>query len=85
MREDLAQAGLRWVPVTTWLSLRVAASLVVGLITYAVFGVLVLGLVGCLACYHLVGLVLEHQRRRRQRHAEGARQERAAACAPDLR
>lgn len=66
VREDLAQAGLRWLSVGTWLSLRVAASLVAGLIAYAAFGVLVLGLVGCLACYHLIGLVLEHQRRRRQ-------------------
>ena len=66
VREDLAQTGLRWLPVTTWLSLRVAASVMVGVIAYAAFGVLVLGLVGCLACYHLIGLVLEQQRRRRQ-------------------
>src|SRR5262249_17961188 len=66
VREDLAQAGLRQLPVTTWLSLRVAASVVVGVIAYAAFGVLILGLVGSLACYHLVGLFLEHERRRRQ-------------------
>jgi tight adherence protein B len=66
VREDLAQAGMSWLPAEAWIGLRVAASLVMALIAYLAFGVLVLGLVGCLATYHLLGLGLERRRRRRQ-------------------
>ena len=65
-REDLAQAGMPWLPVEAWIALRVGASLIAGLIAYLVFGVLVLGLVASLAGYHLLGLAMEHRRRSRQ-------------------
>ncbi len=65
-REDLAQAGMPWLPAEAWIALRIGGSLVVALLVYLVFGVLVLALVGCLATYHLLGLGLERRRRRRQ-------------------
>lgn len=65
-REDLAQAGLPWLPAEAWIALRIAGSLVAGVIAYLVFGVVVLALVGCLATYHLLGLGLERRRRGRQ-------------------
>ena len=65
-REDLAQAGMPWLPVEAWMALRVGGSLVAGLIAYLAFSVLVLALVACLACYHLLGLAMEHRRRSRQ-------------------
>jgi tight adherence protein B len=65
-REDLAQAGMSWLPVAGWITLRACGSLIAGLVAYLAFGVLVLGLVACLASYHLLGLAMEHQRRRRQ-------------------
>src|SRR5262249_61681493 len=65
-RGDLAQAGMPWLSVETWIALRVGASLVAALIAYLAFGVLVLGVVASLACYHLLGLAMEHRRRSRQ-------------------
>jgi tight adherence protein B len=65
-REDLAQAGIPWLPAEAWITLRVGGSLVVALLGYFAFGVLVLALVGGLASYHLLGLGLERRRRRRQ-------------------
>ncbi len=62
-REDLAQAGMPWLGAEAWITTRLVASAVVGFLSYVAFGVAVLGLVGCLATYHLLGLALEHRRR----------------------
>jgi tight adherence protein B len=63
---DLTQAGLERVPLAAWLGFRGGVALVGGLLAYLIFGVLVLGLVVAIVCYHLVGLALETQRRRRR-------------------
>ena len=63
-REDLAQAGLSWVSVRSWLGFRIGAALLVGVAGFALFRVLVLGLLGVLVTYHLLGLALEALRRR---------------------
>ncbi len=63
-REDLAQAGLSWVSVRSWLGFRISAALLVGVAGLALFRVLVLGLLGVLVTYHLLGLGLEAVRRR---------------------
>ena len=65
-REDLAQAGMPWLSVEAWIAVRVGGSLIAGLAAYLAFGVLVLGVVASLACYHLLGLAMEHRRRSRQ-------------------
>jgi Flp pilus assembly protein TadB len=65
-REDLAQAGMPWLPAEAWIAVRVGGSVIAGLVSYLAFGVAVLGLVGCLATYHLLGLAMEHRRRSRQ-------------------
>jgi tight adherence protein B len=66
VREDLSQAGLENVSVIAWLVFRIGVALAAGLLTYIVFGVLVLALVAVLALYHLLGLGLEARRRRAQ-------------------
>jgi tight adherence protein B len=65
-REDLAQASVGWLPIEAWIALRVGVSVIAAAVAYLAFGVLVLGLVACLACYHLLGLAMEHRRRSRQ-------------------
>ncbi len=65
-RENLAQAGMLWLPAEAWIALRLGGGVVVGLMSYLAFGVAVLGLVGCVVTYHLLGLALEHRRRSRQ-------------------
>ncbi len=65
-REELSQAGLENLSVTAWLAIRAGTALVAGLVTYFVFGVLVLALVAFLAVYHLIDLALEARRRRVQ-------------------
>src|SRR2546430_16760183 len=57
---------MAWMRVETWIALRLGGSAVAGLLSYLAFGVAVLGLVGCLATYHLLGLAMEHRRRGRQ-------------------
>jgi tight adherence protein B len=63
VKEELSQAGLENMPVTTWLAIRTGVAVVAGLLTYIVFGVLVLALVAFLAVYHLIDLALEARRR----------------------
>ena len=63
-REDLAQAGLSWVSVRTWLGFRLGAAILIGLASLALFRVLVLGLLGVVVTYHLLRLALEALRRR---------------------
>ena len=63
-QEDLAQAGLSWLSVGSWLGLRSGISILIALVAFAVFRVLVLSLLGGLVSYHLIGLALEARRRR---------------------
>lgn len=72
VREELAQAGLEDVPVMFWILSRIGIALASGLLTYVVFGVLVLAVVAFLAIYHLIGLALEARRRRAQLERERA-------------
>jgi Flp pilus assembly protein TadB len=65
-REDLAQAGMDWLPAEAWIALRVGGSVMAGVIAVLVFGVPMLALVGCLATYYLLGLAMERRRRSRQ-------------------
>ena len=63
-REDLAQAGLNWVSVRSWVGFRIGAAVLVGVAAFGLFRVFVLGLIGVLVTYHLLGLALEGLRRR---------------------
>lgn len=65
-REELSQAGLENLSVTSWLAIRTGIAVMAGLVTYVVFGVLILALVAFLAVYHLIDLALEARRRRVQ-------------------
>lgn len=68
---DLAQAELRWISPRQWIALRWALAALASIAAYAVFGLVVVGLVAALAAYHLMGLALESRRRR----AEARRQQ----------
>lgn len=72
IRTELAQAGLEDVSVMSWLLARIGLAAIIGFLTYAVFGVLVLAVVAFLVVYHLVGLGLEARRRQVQLDRERA-------------
>jgi tight adherence protein B len=72
IRVELAQAGLGDVSVAAWTVTRIGVAAISGLLTYLVFGVLVLAVVALLAVYHLIGLALEARRRRVQLKRERA-------------
>lgn len=72
VRVELTQAGLGDVSVTAWTVTRIGVAVLSGLLTYVVFGVLVLAVVALLVAYHLIGLALEARRRRVQLDRERA-------------
>ena len=72
VRVELAQAGLGDFSVAAWTATRLAVAVLSGLLTYVVFGVLVLAVVALLVAYHLIGLALEARRRRVQLDRERA-------------
>ena len=71
VRVDLAQAELHRVSPGVWVALRWGVAAAAGLLGYALFGIVVIGLVVALAVYHLLGIGLES--RRRQVEAERQR------------
>lgn len=70
-RLSLAQAGLHTIPVPAWIGGRFGLALLAGLVAWFWFGFPVLGLIGFVVVYHLLGVALEVRRRR----AEARRQE----------
>lgn len=71
-RVALAQAGLDSIPVQAWVAGRAGASLVAGGLAWLWFGLPVLGLIGFLVTYHLLGVALEVRRRQFEARRQAA-------------
>jgi tight adherence protein B len=68
----LAQAELSWLPAQIWLAGRIALAATLGVLAWAWFGLLVLGLLSGLVVYHLLGMALEVRRRRSEARRQSA-------------
>ena len=68
----LAQAELPWLPLPLWLAGRIGIAAALGVLAWAWFGLLVLGLLTALVVYHLLGMALEVRRRRFEARRQSA-------------